>query len=133
MDTRFNPVHALYMAIKDQIAKLLDRKTQALVKRSAADLSEIIDDGFIYINSQGKKLSKSEYISLCTVGDLKFQQQEFKHLEVHDFGEFALATMILHDRFIFSDIAYEGAFRSLCVFRKVDDGWHWAAGQTSEI
>lgn len=120
------------LTTKEQIAKLLERKAQALVKRSAEDLSKIIDDRFIYFNSQGKKSSKAEYISLCTIGDLKFQQQEINSLEVHDFDGFALATMILHDRFTFSSQSYEGVFRSFCAFRKVNNSRLWVGGQTNE-
>lgn len=132
MDSLLKEVHDLSMTIKEKISKLLEQKAEALVKRSTAELSEIIDDGFVYINSQGKKFSKADYISLCTTGDLKFQQQEIKNLEVHDFEGFALATMILHDRFLFSNQSYEGNFRSLCAFRKVNESWLWAGAQTSE-
>ncbi len=122
----------LSITIKEQITKLLERKANALMKRSKEELSDIIDVGFFYTNSQGTKFSKDEYIRLCTIGELKFQQQQIKNLEVQDFGGFALATMNLHDSFIFSNQSFEGVFRSFCVFRKVNDRWLWAGGQTSE-
>ncbi len=90
----------------EQINKVLSAKAEALIARSSVHLSEIIDDDFIYINSQGKKLNKAQYIEQCTVGALKFKSQRFENIEIQDFDSFAVATMILHDEFEYSDQFY---------------------------
>jgi hypothetical protein len=132
MDSFMNFDHALSMNTVEEISLLLSRKARALVEQSYDQLNEILDDSFVYVNSQGKKSSKAEYIKLCTSGALNFQSQKFENLEIQDFGSFALATMILHDEFEYSGESYKGIFRSFCVFRKTNSKWYWAGGQTSE-
>ena len=119
------------MAVSDEIEAVLQAKADGLIRKSAKDLSEIIDPAFVYVNSRGIKLEKDAYISkICQATDWGFGGQEREGLEVRDFGAFAVATMTLHDRFVHSGRTTKATYQSLCVFRNVDGRWLWVAGQT---
>lgn len=119
------------MSVTDEIAAVLRAKGEGLVTKSSKILSEITDPAFVYVSSGGKMSEKQAYIDrVCTATDWSFGHQIVENLEVVDFGNFAVATMTLHDRFIHSGGTCDRTYLSMCVFRKAGDRWLWVAGQT---
>lgn len=119
--------------IADEIAAVLAAKADALVRRSADDMAALLHPDFVYVNAGGIKLDKAAYIYVgCTSGKLVFRQQQVSELEVRQFDDFAVATMLLNDQFFSALEGREvfGTYRSLCVFNKKDGHWKWIAGQT---
>lgn len=47
-----------------------------------------------------------------------------------EFGDIAITTMVLHDRFEIEDRAISETYRSFCVFRRHGPAWLWLGGQT---
>jgi hypothetical protein len=119
------------MNATDEVRRVLAAKADALVKRSARALEEILDPLFLYVNARGQRFDKPGYIdAFCASGRVVFESQEFADVDVRDFGAFAVATMTVHDRFEAAGQSVVGTFRSLCVFRRTAAGWLWSAGQT---
>jgi hypothetical protein len=102
----------------DEIYALLTAKADALVRRASADLASLLDPGFVYVNANGMTFDKATYIDVyCTSGKVVFSEQRISDLSVRQFEGFAVATLILEDRF--SSVAERivcGRYRSLCVF-----------------
>ncbi len=48
--------------LADPIARLLEAKADALVRRSAADLAALLHPGFVSVNAGGKRFDKAGYI-----------------------------------------------------------------------
>jgi hypothetical protein len=119
--------------IVEEIRKVLEAKADALLRRSADDMAALLDPDFVYVNAGGVKLDKAAYIDVgCTSGKLIFRRQQVSELEVRQFDDVAVATMLLNDQF-FSQLEgreVSGTFRSLCVFSKKGGRWRWLAGQT---
>jgi ketosteroid isomerase-like protein len=116
------------------VKALLAVKASALVARDAQALDQMIDAGFMYVNSRGNKFGKEEFIATyCRSGLIVFHEQKVEDVEVIDHGDFAIASMTIKDRFAYDGVLTDGRYRSLGVFRKVGDRWLWAAGQTSSI
>jgi hypothetical protein len=115
----------------DEIYALLTAKADALVRRASADLALLLDPGFVYVNASGTTFDKVTYIDVyCTSGKVVFSEQRISDLSVRQFEGFAVATLILEDRFSVAERIVCGRFRSLCVFSGQTGHWQWAAGQT---
>lgn len=117
--------------VSDQIREILAAKADALVRRSADDLAVLIHADFVYVNSSGRRFDKAGYIANGTgPGRIVFHEQKLSDLDVRPFDSFAVATMILHDKFSVEGRDVVGTYRSLCVFSQMDGRWQWIAGQT---
>ena len=117
--------------ITEEIRAVLTAKASALLRRSADDMAALLHPDFVYVNAGGHKLNKAEYIDVgCTSGKLVFRSQKVSELEVRQFGDCAVATMILDDQFALDGREITATFRSLCIFTRKDGRWLWAAGQT---
>jgi Domain of unknown function (DUF4440) len=117
--------------VADEIRIVFAAKADALVRRSADDLATLLHPDFVYVNASGRKLDKAAYIDVgCISGRLIFRDQQVSELDVRQFDDFAVATMLLNDRFVFEGKEVSETFRSLCVFSKKAGNWQWIAGQT---
>ena len=117
--------------VADEIRIVLAAKADALVRRSADDLATLLHPDFVYVNASGRKLDKAAYIDVgCISGRLIFRDQQVDELDVRQFDDFAVATMLLNDRFVFEGKEVSETYRSLCVFSKKAGHWQWIAGQT---
>lgn len=120
--------------IEDEIRRILDAKTDAILRRDAAALDALLDPGFVYLNASGRTLDKAGYIETYCVSDqVVFLSQQVTDLHVAPHDGFAVATLTLHDRFQVHGRVIEGDYRSLCVFRMTEGSWRWAAGQTMPV
>jgi len=115
----------------DAIRQVLGAKADAMVRRSAEPLAALLHDDFVYINASGTTFGKTGYIdTYCTSGKVVFHEQQIEDLSIREFPGFAVATLILRDRFSAGGREIRATYRSLCVFADVDGRWLWAAGQT---
>src|SRR4030095_628483 len=112
--------------ITDEIRIVLAAKADALVRRSADDLATLLHPDFVYINASGRKLDKAAYIDVgCISGRLIFRDQQVSELDVRQFDDFAVATMLLNDRFVFEGKEASETFRPLCGVSKKAGHWQW--------
>ena len=117
--------------IIDQIRGVLAAKAEALVRRASVDLAALIHPDFIYVNAGGKTLDKPSYIdAYCVSGRVVFLDQQIAELQVKQFDGFAVATLIVNDKFSAGGRVVDARYRSLCVFSEAGGLWLWAAGQT---
>ena len=59
-----------------------------------------------------------------------FRSQKVRELDVRQFGDTAVATMVLDDHFAMEGREIKATFKSLCVFTRKEGKWLWSAGQT---
>lgn len=115
----------------DDVRAVLERKAAALKQRSAPKLQELLEENFVYVTASGRRLRRDAYVENGTgPHGLRFQSQEIEGLDVVDFGDMAIATMTLHDRFEVQGNTVAETYRSFCVFRRHGAAWLWAGGQT---
>ena len=122
------------MPLVEQIDRVLATKADAVVRRAADVLAELIEPGFVYVNAAGRLHDKVSYIdTYCVSGRVVFKSQKASDLAVQDFGDFAVATFLVEDVFVASGGTVAKTYRSLCVFKHDGQRWRWAAGQTMDI
>ena len=115
----------------DAIRQVLAAKADAMVRRSAENLTALLHDDFIYVNAGGASFDKAGYVeTYCTSGRVVFHEQRIDDLSVRTFPGFTVATLTLRDRFSVGGREVRATYGSLCVFAEVDGQWLWAAGQT---
>jgi hypothetical protein len=70
------------------------------LERSSPKLLELLEANFAYVTVSGRRLRRHDFVANGTgPRGLRFQSQDIEPLEVVDFGDIAIATMILHDQF----------------------------------
>jgi Domain of unknown function (DUF4440) len=122
------------MTIEDEIAGLLKEKALALVSRSRAQLEELLDQDFVYINTRGDILDRRGYIALfCDDGGVRVTRQACKIRQLCELGAAVTAVVDLDDAFEIEGTIASGRHRSLCVFTRYGDRWVWSAGQTMAL
>jgi hypothetical protein len=120
------------MTAIDEIQQLLQRKAAFLVAGSSAELADILDSDFVYLNAAGRRFDRDGYVArFCSPTGIRFLSQTFGDVQIHDHGTFAVATMSVHDLFDVEGRTEPGIYRSLCVFSRTHAGWLWSAGQTA--
>jgi hypothetical protein len=114
-----------------EIAKVLDAKADAIVRRAADRLDSLIHTDFVYVNAAGRSFDKAGYIEFfCTSGKIVFEEQRVSELSVQAYPGTAVATFIAHDRYLTSGQTIDATYQSMCVFVDGPMGWQWVAGQT---
>ena len=116
----------------DEIRAVIVAKADALIRKDAARLETLLHPEFLYMNARGMSFDKAGYIeNFCLTDQLRFERQDVADLKVKaSFPGFALATMVLDERYFFEGRTEEAAYRSFCVFISADGRWRWVGGQT---
>ena len=113
----------------DEIRAVLAAKSNALVRRSAADMNTLLRPNFLVVTAGGKTITKADYIDVGITGNLVFHGQEVRELEVRLFDETAVASMLVDDWYTVDGREVIETYSALSVFTRVDGRWLWAAGQ----
>jgi hypothetical protein len=113
----------------DEIRAVLAAKADALVHRSAADITALLHPNFLVVTAGGKTITKADYIDVAITGHLIFHRQEVRDLEVRLFDDTAVASMLVDDWYTVDGRAITETYSALSVFTRVDGRWLWAAGQ----
>ena len=116
----------------DEIRAVITAKADALIRKDAARLETLLHPDFLYVNARGMSFDKAGYIeNFCLSDQLRFERQDAAELKVKaSFPGFALATMVLNERYFFEGRMQDAVFRSFCVFISDGGRWRWVGGQT---
>lgn len=121
-------------AIEQAIIERAQARSEALVRGDVAALNQILADEFIYINANGNLLDKPAYSHLyVTSGAVRFVAQTMDDIRVHVYGEAAVLTCRVHDRFEYQQRPFESDYRSMFVYAWQAGQWRCVAGQTTAI
>lgn len=113
----------------DEIRAVLAAKANALVRRSAADISALLHPNFLVVTAGGKTITKADYIDVAITGHLIFHRQEVRDLEVRLFDDTAVASMLVDDWYTVDGREITETYSALSVFTRMNGRWLWAAGQ----
>lgn len=116
--------------IIEEIRVVVAAKSDALVRRSAAEMTALIHPDFLYVTAGGKSLTRADYIDVAVNGRVIYHDQKVTELEVRLFGTTAVASMLTHDRYEIEGREVSETFYALSVFVYGDGRWLWVGGQT---
>lgn len=115
--------------IVEEIRAFLAAKADALVRRSAADITALLHPNFLLVTAGGKTIGRADYIDVGITGKLVYHGQQIRELEVREFDDAAVASMLVDDWFTIDGREIIQTYRNLSVFTRVDGRWVWAANQ----
>jgi hypothetical protein len=113
----------------EEIRAFLAAKADALVRRSAADITALLHPNFLLVTAGGKTIGRADYIDVGITGHLIYHGQKIRELEVRAFDDAAVASMLVDDWFTIDGREIVQTYRALSVFTRVDGRWVWAANQ----
>jgi hypothetical protein len=116
----------------EEIRAVLAAKSGALVRRSAAEIGALLHPNFLLVTAGGKTIGRADYIDVAITGHLVYHGQQVRELEVRQFEDSAVASMLVDDWFTIDGREIVQTYRSLSVFTRLDGRWVWAANQAMQ-
>jgi hypothetical protein len=102
-----------------------------LVRRDGPLFEALLHPEFVYVNARGNHIARDFYIANYVVAPaFVWKNQSIRDLAVTDFGQFAVATMVVEDTVSVDETQRTGVYRSIYVFGRDADRWLWCAAQT---
>jgi len=108
----------------------LDR---AIVQRDARRVSELLADDWLLVSSTGKVKTKPELLAELALPDLEFQDNETRDVLVRIWGDTAVLTGVLHQRYRLHGELRDVTLRYSDTWTRVGDGWRQVSGHTTRL
>lgn len=86
---------------------------------------------FVYVNAEGIRLTRSEYLGFVRDGPLRWLSQTLEDVHVISTGSVAVLTATVRDDLTFGGERHELVFRSTQTYVLEEGTWLYLAGQTS--
>ena len=80
------------MSTTDDILKLEEQRTQAILKADGPTMEKLFDDELVYIHSSGRLDTKRSYIDGLTSGKSAYKAFKFANVKVRVYGDCALVS-----------------------------------------
>jgi ketosteroid isomerase-like protein len=108
----------------------LDR---AIVQRDARRVSELLADDWLLVSNTGKVTTKPELLAELALPDLEFQDNETRDVLVRIWGDTAVLTGVLHQRYRLHGELRDVTLRYSDTWTRVGDGWRQVSGHTTRL
>jgi len=120
--------------LTQELLQVAQARSDALVHKDSTAMISILADEFVYINSRGMVLTKTDYIEQYVDSpDVRWHSQTLEDLHTQMYETTAILRCRVHDVGEFSGEPFAGTFQSLFVYRRDTDRWWCVAGQTTAI
>lgn len=120
------------MNLDQEVLRLFQLRSVALVQKDISTLQRLLADEFRYINASGTLLTKTEYLThYVAAPDVRWMAQEADDVAVQIYGETAIITCRVHDEVYFGEELFDAIYRSLFVWVRQQEGWRCVIGQTT--
>ena len=94
----------------------------------------MLSDGFRYVDSLGRELSREEYLRSRGEGEVRIEAQEIGELECAPLGQdSALVTVVTSEVLWFRGERMEARCRAALVCVRERGGWRFVIGQTTAV
>jgi hypothetical protein len=119
---------------RETLVQLLHSRSAALLAVDVDALAALLDDGYCYVDSIGRRLPREQYLNSRRGGELRLITQRMQDVEVRDLGGgIAIVTAVTHDQGEFNDQAFRGAYRVVHVCRFDGTKWLFVFGQSTTL
>lgn len=114
---------------EQQIVKLEEQWTTALIQADAAALDRLYTDDIVYTHTNGTVNTKAQFLDALKAGKAKYLAVERSDLKVQSYGDTAIATF----RAVIKVNAVTLPSRVMHVFVRLDGQWRMAAYQSTRL
>jgi hypothetical protein len=120
--------------LSQSLLQVAQARSEALVHKDSDTMSRILSEEFVYINSTGEVLTKTEYIENYVISpDARWTSQTMEDVDIQLHDTVGILRCRVHDVAEFAGDPFVASFRSLFVYRRNGDEWHCVVGQTTAI
>lgn len=115
------------------IRQTLNELSVALGSNDNAGLDRIYADGYTFVSDTGGLTTKAQRLAAFKSGELKFESVSFDDVNVHIYGDAAVATFIVTSKYAPGVKSLGGKFMTTATFIKMKGRWQEIAAQSTRI
>lgn len=120
--------------LDQDILNVAQARSDALVQKDGDAMNRILADEFVYINSSGEVLTKTDYIEQYVISpEAQWRSQTMEDVHIQLYDGVGIVRYRVHDDAEFAGDPFVASFRSLFVYRRDGDTWRCVVGQTTAI
>jgi hypothetical protein len=117
----------------DAVLAAAGRRAAALQRQAWAELQRELHPEFTYVNAQGIRLDRDDYLAFVRDGALRWNEQRLERAQVTVIGATAVLTAEVHDDVHVAQERHLLVFASTQTYVLEDGRWLYLAGQTGPI
>lgn len=115
------------------VRQILAELAAALGKNDTAALDRIYDDGYTIVGDNGVLTTKAQRFAAFKSGELKFESISFDDVNVHMYGDTAVATFGVTSKYAPGAKSVGGKFMTTAIFIKRKGRWTEIAAQSTRV
>jgi Domain of unknown function (DUF4440) len=116
----------------DAVLDAARRRSEALVARDSATLSQLLHEDFLYVTANGDMLGREEYLDRYVRNEqVAWLSQTILESRVTATASTAVVTCLVHDVATFGSHKLDATFRSTQTWVVTDADWQCLAAHTS--
>ena len=116
-----------------EITDLYTRYVHAADDRDTAALDRIYDDGYTFVGDTGGLTTKAERLAAFKSGEMKFESISFDDVNIHIYGDTAVATFSVTSKYAPGVKSLGGKFMTTATFIKRKGRWTEIAAQSTRV
>jgi hypothetical protein len=106
------------------------RRAEALAQQDWATVAEHLHPRFTYVNAQGMRLDRDEYLAFVRDGPLRWVEQRLEDVSVIVAGSTAVLVATVYDDVLVDGEPHELSWVSTQTYVEEGGRWLYVAGQT---
>lgn len=115
------------------VRKLIEELSAAVGRNDLATLDRIYADSFTFVSDSGALLTKAQRLAALKSGEMKYESVGFDEVNVHLYGNTAVATFRATSKGKSNEENLTGPFRITATFLKIKGRWQEIAAQSTRI
>jgi len=104
---------------------------RAIVQRDVHRVSELLTDDWMLVTGSGKLRNKAEILAEIALPELEFQDNDTRDVLVRIWGDTAVLTGVLHQRYRLRGEQRDVTLRYSDTWTRTGDGWRQVSGHIS--
>jgi ketosteroid isomerase-like protein len=106
---------------------------QAIAQRDAARVNDLLSDDWLLVTGSGRVKTKREVLAEITRPDIEFQDNETRDVMVRIWGDTAVLTGTLHQRYKQNGKQQDVTLRYTDTWTRSGDSWRQVSGHASRL
>ena len=115
------------------VRQVIKELAAALGSNDSAELDRIYDDGYTFVGDTGGLTTKAQRLAAFKSGEMKFESISFDDVNVHIYGDTAVATFSVTSKYAPGVKSLGGKFMTTATFIKRKGRWVEIAAQSTRV
>jgi len=115
------------------VRQVINELAAALGSNDSYGLDRIYDDGYTFVSDTGVLTTKAQRLSGFKSGEIKYESISFDDVNVHIYGDTAVATFTVVSKFAPGVKSLGGKFMTTATFIKRKGRWTEIAAQSTRV